>query len=337
MDVGLVCDACSALTPIGVPQCARCGAAVALDPRPRKASTPSPPQQADGAGGGTPCPKCGTIGPGRSASSVPNCGSGCRGRRSPTSTSRRASDRGGRNAGARSPARRVAARCSSAACRAGRAREADADPRRRRGRRLVHARGRRASVAGRGECPISFPDDPFLSPTHANFRYRRRPRARSSSSATRARSTASTCASPAPRDLDAGHHHPRRRAGAVRGAGAAARGRPRHRGHLLLGEHDAPGDARDRPAAPRRRDRLGVPPERRVRSRSAARATTSTSPTTRSSPVGTRELADRGRRAIRIPTSGSRNGTFVRVTGERVLKHGDYVFLGQQLLRVEIV
>ena len=27
----------------------------------------------------------------------------------------------------------------------------------------------------------------------------------------------------------------------------------------------------------------------------------------------------------------------VRVTGEHVLKHGDYVFLGQQLLRVEIV
>ena len=32
-----------------------------------------------------------------------------------------------------------------------------------------------------------------------------------------------------------------------------------------------------------------------------------------------------------------RNGTFIRVNGERVLKHGDYVFLGQQLLRVEIV
>ena len=26
-------------------------------------------------------------------------------------------------------------------------------------------------LAGRGECPISFPDDTFLSPTHANFRY----------------------------------------------------------------------------------------------------------------------------------------------------------------------
>src|ERR1700754_4453255 len=42
MDVGLVCDACSALTPIGVPQCTRCGAAVALDPRPRPATRPQP-------------------------------------------------------------------------------------------------------------------------------------------------------------------------------------------------------------------------------------------------------------------------------------------------------
>lgn len=40
---------------------------------------------------------------------------------------------------------------------------------------------------------------------------------------------------------------------------------------------------------------------------------------------------------LSVSDLGSRNGTFVRVDGERVLKHGDYVFLGQQLLRVEIV
>lgn len=34
---------------------------------------------------------------------------------------------------------------------------------------------------------------------------------------------------------------------------------------------------------------------------------------------------------------GSKNGTFVRIAGERLLDHGDYVFMGQQLLRVEIV
>lgn len=34
---------------------------------------------------------------------------------------------------------------------------------------------------------------------------------------------------------------------------------------------------------------------------------------------------------------GSKNGTFLRITGEMSLQHGDYVFMGQQLLRVEIV
>jgi pSer/pThr/pTyr-binding forkhead associated (FHA) protein len=34
---------------------------------------------------------------------------------------------------------------------------------------------------------------------------------------------------------------------------------------------------------------------------------------------------------------GSKNGTFLRVNRESKLEHGDYVFMGQQLLRVEIV
>lgn len=34
---------------------------------------------------------------------------------------------------------------------------------------------------------------------------------------------------------------------------------------------------------------------------------------------------------------GSKNGTFLRVEQEQELRHGDYVFMGQQLLRVEIV
>jgi pSer/pThr/pTyr-binding forkhead associated (FHA) protein len=34
---------------------------------------------------------------------------------------------------------------------------------------------------------------------------------------------------------------------------------------------------------------------------------------------------------------GSKNGTFIQITQEIPLEHGDYVFMGQQLLRVEIV
>jgi ribosomal protein L40E len=33
---------------------------------------------------------------------------------------------------------------------------------------------------------------------------------------------------------------------------------------------------------------------------------------------------------------GSKNGTYIKINGESVLAHGDYVFLGRQLLRVEI-
>ena len=40
--------------------------------------------------------------------------------------------------------------------------------------------------------------------------------------------------------------------------------------------------------------------------------------------------------AFTITDQGSKNGTFVRITGETPLAHGDYVFVGQQLFRVEI-
>ena len=40
---------------------------------------------------------------------------------------------------------------------------------------------------------------------------------------------------------------------------------------------------------------------------------------------------------LQITDLGSRNGTFLRIRGQTLLQHGDYVFLGQQLLRVEIV
>jgi pSer/pThr/pTyr-binding forkhead associated (FHA) protein len=40
--------------------------------------------------------------------------------------------------------------------------------------------------------------------------------------------------------------------------------------------------------------------------------------------------------AFTITDLGSKNGTFVRIVGETPLVHGDYVFVGQQLFRVEI-
>jgi pSer/pThr/pTyr-binding forkhead associated (FHA) protein len=40
--------------------------------------------------------------------------------------------------------------------------------------------------------------------------------------------------------------------------------------------------------------------------------------------------------AYTLSDTGSRNGTYVRIRGERELGNGDYVFLGKQLLRVEM-
>jgi pSer/pThr/pTyr-binding forkhead associated (FHA) protein/RNA polymerase subunit RPABC4/transcription elongation factor Spt4 len=40
--------------------------------------------------------------------------------------------------------------------------------------------------------------------------------------------------------------------------------------------------------------------------------------------------------AFSLTDAGSKNGTYVRVSGEYELSHGDYVFLGKQLLRVEM-
>jgi len=40
--------------------------------------------------------------------------------------------------------------------------------------------------------------------------------------------------------------------------------------------------------------------------------------------------------SLRITDLDSKNGTYMKVAGERELAHGDYIFLGRQLLRVEI-
>ncbi len=44
-----------------------------------------------------------------------------------------------------------------------------------------------------------------------------------------------------------------------------------------------------------------------------------------------------GGAGLMLTDTGSKNGTFLRINVESPLHHGDYVFMGQQLLRVEIV
>jgi pSer/pThr/pTyr-binding forkhead associated (FHA) protein len=326
MDVGLVCDACSALTPIGVPQCARCGEPVALDPRPKRASQSAGPNgnaaTPSEKAAGTQCTKCGTNVP-ASFKFCQICG---------TRVAAPAQDF--------SVATRI--RPQSADAKAGRSTLFFGGAAQAARAKLTLIRGDGEDgvsftlagvdhLAGRGDCPIAFPDDPFLSPVHCNFRY--------------------GDGQLSVRDEGSLNGVYVRITGTVRIEPGAT---------VLIGEQV-----------------LSVSPARQFEDLPDAEGTyysaTMMRPATmeivqqlRGGSCGWvyrpdsetvslgREGNDinfpddpfiSGRHAqlqlasgvLSVTDLGSRNGTFVRVTGEHVLKHGDYVFLGQQLLRVEIV
>ncbi|HWO21306.1 MAG TPA: FHA domain-containing protein [Kofleriaceae bacterium] len=328
MDVGLVCDACSALTPIGVPQCKRCGADVALDPRPRVKSTPIP--TAPTVEGSVACSKCGTnVAPGNRF--CPSCGTRVA---TPVSFEGVETRVGPRPAGSSDPATGSQKPGRSTQFFGGAMQAARA--------KLTLIRGDgedgisftlagQEHLAGRGEVPIAFPDDPYLSPTHANFVY-------------------------AQNELLVKDE------GSLNGIYVRINGTVELApgGHVLIGEQVLQVDP-----APQPED---LPDgDGTYYSASLARpATLEIRQNLRGGQIGwvfrvDGEVATLGREGndinfpedpfisghhaeirlsggvLSVTDLGSRNGTFVRISGARVLKHGDYVFLGQQLLRVEIV
>lgn len=326
MDVGLVCDACSALTPIGVPQCKRCGAEVALDPRPRMKTTQQPADA--GGGGGTACTKCGNdIAPGNRF--CPNCGTrvvappafeGVQTRVGPRPTS---ADQGPKQKPGRSTM------FFGGAMQAARAKLT-----------LIRGDGEdgvsftlagQEHLAGRGDCPIAFPDDPFLSPIHANFVYAQNQllvRDEGSLNGVYVRISGSMDLVPGgtilvgeqvlivepaaqPEDLpdqDGTYYS----ASIVRPATLEIRQQLRggQLGWVFRLEADVVTIGREG-------NDINFPDDPFISGRHA-------------------ELRLSGG-VLSVTDLGSRNGTFIRINGARVLKHGDYVFLGQQLLRVEIV
>jgi len=185
--------------------------------------------------------------------------------------------------------------------------------------------------AGRGECPISFPDDPFLSPTHANFVYANNQlsvRDEASLNGVFVRIADSVqllpgatvligeqvlTISPAPQAEDVPDQE-----GTYYSASMARTAtleiKQNLRGGHLGWVYRLSGDV---VSLGREGNDINFPDDPFISGRHA-------------------ELRISGG-VLSVSDLGSRNGTFVRIEKERVLKHGDYVFLGQQLLRVEIV
>ena len=330
MDVGLVCDACSALTPIGVPQCARCGQPVALDPRPRRTSKPSagPNGQAQAAApGGTACNKCGAL--------VPSNFKFCQicGTRVVIAQSFDVETRVGPRQPAPS-AETATKQARSTLYFGGAAQAARA--------KLTLIRGDGEDgvsftlagtdhLAGRGECPISFPDDPYLSPIHCNFRYAKNTlvvRDESSLNGVFVRITGKVTVQPGTTIL-VGEQvlvvSPARQFEDVPDAEGTYYSASMMRPAAVELVQQLRGGSTgwvfrpdsDTVTLGREGNDINFPDDPFISGRHA-------------------QLQLAGG-VLTVTDLGSRNGTFVRVSGEHVLRHGDYVFLGQQLLRVEIV
>ncbi len=347
MDVGLVCDACTALTPIGVPQCKRCGAPVALDPRSRGGSRPPPVQAAEPVEM-VDCGKCG-VQVTSTTRFCPNCGARIvsqHGFETPT------------RVGPRSPAVSAAisqqtppappAEPDAKASKVGRSTLFFGGAVQAARAKLTLIRGDGEDgvsftlagvdhLAGRGDCPIAFPDDPFLSPVHANFIYQNQTltvRDEGSLNGVFVRINGNAelalgsmvlvgeqvlTVTPAAQPDDVPDHEGTYYSASMPRTAA-----------LTLTQNLRGGQVgwvfrqkTELVTVGREGNDINFPEDPFI---SGRHAEVKYVPAANGSPA-----------TLIVTDLGSRNGTFIRVHGERVLKHGDYVFLGQQLLRVEIV
>ncbi|MCE9580547.1 MAG: FHA domain-containing protein [Deltaproteobacteria bacterium] len=353
MDVGLVCDSCSAFSPMGAQRCLRCGESLSLDklttkgpPSARAAvatasdstgRTPvpvRPPATAQGAAqGGLECPTCGAMVPVGHRFCF-SCGSRMPDAPAPVESFE---DRTSvRHPIAPAPAPRPhkpnrstmffgAIQAAHAKLTVIRGDGMDG---------VSYTLAGEEHVAGRGDVALPFADDPYLSPQHANFFYRD--------------------GKLVVRDLDSLNGVFVR----IHGSLAIPYGT-----RFLVGEQilevqrgsDAPADT-DLPspdgtyffASPRRASNLRL--VQTLRGGDTALALRAASDTITIGREGNdldfpedpfisghhaRVSWEGG--AVLLADLSSRNGTFVRIVGEHVLDHGDYVFMGQELLRVEIV
>lgn len=328
MDVGLVCDSCSTFNPIGVPQCSRCGAALSLDAgRPTSRSIRASSQ----ASGPAAAPKSGQTASrvsGPIATAEADAGAGAD---APLKLPRSASQgfaSGGSGAVAKPAIKKTQA--------FGLMQEARA--------KLVLIKGDgldgvsftlagNEHLVGRSDAAmIMFEEDRFLSPVHANFFYRFgtlmvRDESSHNGVFIRIKGTVpvqfgdrflvgeqmvqvqETPESTVPEPIDDGTYF---------------FGSPRRPAYyrvvqILRGGLSGFSYRADSPVTTigREGNDIDFPDDPFISGRHAR--------------------VSWKNKQLSLTDLDSKNGTFLRISGEYPLKHGDYVFMGQQLLRVEIV
>lgn len=321
MDVGLVCDSCSTFNPMGSQACSRCKTRLSLDAPTRPGQPPAAQPPA-----GRSCPTC------RSPIPVGHHFCGVCGHRLPETipipvaelSSEPTSPRGSRPAHAKKT-------MFFGAMQAARA-------------KLVLIKGDGLDgvsftlagsehLAGRVDAALLFEEDPFLSPAHANFFYREgalvvRDESSVNGIYIRIRGTVGLHGGDRflvgeqllevqPIDNEASLDEPSE-------DGTYYFASPRRASRFRIVQHLRGGDTglayraqTDGVSIGREGNDINFPDDPFI--------------------SGHHAQVRWGEGRLMLSDMDSKNGTFVRIRDERPLRHGDYVFLGQQLLRVEIV
>jgi pSer/pThr/pTyr-binding forkhead associated (FHA) protein len=328
MDVGLVCDACSAFSPMGAFECVRCGQPVSLDP-PR-----DEPHEQHGIADveAVPCPTCGVMVV-FGHRFCHNCGG-----KMPSPSALHAAVGGGGNPDSFHEETKVRGNVAKAGQRPTLFFSSMQQSR----AKLTLIRGDgldgvsftlagEEHLAGRADVPLLFPDDPFLSPIHANFYYRENKLVVRDEESVNGVYVRITGGVEVPFDTRF-----------LVGEQVLEVQRP------ALPTDEAEADGTYFFASPKRPAVFRV--VQTLRGGDVGRAVQAEAGVITIGREGNdidfpEDPFISGQHAqlmwkdgrITLTDLSSRNGTFVRVDGERELNHGDYVFMGQQLLRVEIV
>jgi pSer/pThr/pTyr-binding forkhead associated (FHA) protein len=325
MTLGLVCDRCDALNALNAQACTSCGSSLGIVPSSKKTSGQHPQPAAEAApAAATACPSCGTmVAP--DFRFCPSCGK-------PREASAPVAADGG-VVGGQAPGKKPPKTMFFSAMQAPRP-------------KLILIKGEGMDgvsymlsgtdhVAGRLEGAILFPEDPLLSPRHANFVYRDNKlfvRDEGSANGVFVRIMR-------PQQLQPGAlflvGEQLLRVEAVKDEAVPAPdqdgtyfyGSPKRPSKLQLVQMLAGGypgmvwrAREDQLTIGREGNDVNFPDDPFISGRHATVAA-----------VESREGPK-----FQLTDLGSKNGTFIRVPDETPLHHGDYVFIGQQLLRVEI-